>query len=76
MDNHGISYTMPDNSLDGISDPTKAQVHTKNIETGLRNIGKYRLQIYDDKTTGMHWHRHKTGAVHFEGYKKAGICSQ
>ncbi|MDR0724384.1 MAG: menaquinone biosynthesis decarboxylase, partial [Prevotellaceae bacterium] len=47
-------------------------VHTKDIETGLRNVGMYRLQIYDDKTTGMHWHRHKTGAVHFEGYKKAG----
>jgi 4-hydroxy-3-polyprenylbenzoate decarboxylase len=47
-------------------------VHTKDIETGLRNVGMYRLQIYDDSTTGMHWHRHKTGARHFEGYKKAG----
>jgi len=47
-------------------------VHTKDVETGLRNVGMYRLQIYDDSTTGMHWHRHKTGANHFEGYKKAG----
>jgi 4-hydroxy-3-polyprenylbenzoate decarboxylase len=47
-------------------------VHTKDIETGMRNVGMYRLQVYDDATTGMHWHRHKTGAVHFEGYKKAG----
>jgi 4-hydroxy-3-polyprenylbenzoate decarboxylase len=46
-------------------------VHTKDIETGLRNVGMYRLQVYDDATTGMHWHRHKTGARHFEGYKKA-----
>ncbi|MDR1581829.1 MAG: menaquinone biosynthesis decarboxylase [Prevotellaceae bacterium] len=47
-------------------------VHTKDIETGLRNVGMYRLQIHDDSTTGMHWHRHKTGARHFEGYRKAG----
>jgi 4-hydroxy-3-polyprenylbenzoate decarboxylase len=47
-------------------------VHTKDAETGLRNVGMYRMQVYDDTTTGMHWHRHKTGAVHFEGYKKAG----
>ncbi|MDR1338659.1 MAG: menaquinone biosynthesis decarboxylase [Prevotellaceae bacterium] len=47
-------------------------VHTKDVETGRRNVGMYRLQIYDDSTTGMHWHRHKTGARHFEGYRKAG----
>jgi 4-hydroxy-3-polyprenylbenzoate decarboxylase len=47
-------------------------VHTKDVETGLRNVGMYRLQVYDDSTTGMHWHIHKTGARHFEGYKKAG----
>jgi 4-hydroxy-3-polyprenylbenzoate decarboxylase len=47
-------------------------VHTKDVETGLRNVGMYRLQVYDDATTGMHWHKHKTGAIHFEGYKKAG----
>jgi 4-hydroxy-3-polyprenylbenzoate decarboxylase len=46
-------------------------VHTKDAETGLRNVVMYRLQVYDDATTGMHWHRHKTGAKHFEGYKKA-----
>ncbi|MDR1895683.1 MAG: menaquinone biosynthesis decarboxylase [Prevotellaceae bacterium] len=46
-------------------------VHTKDLETGLRNVGMYRLQIFDDATTGMHWHRHKTGAKHFESYKKA-----
>jgi 4-hydroxy-3-polyprenylbenzoate decarboxylase len=47
-------------------------VHTKDPETGLRNTGMYRLQVYDNATTGVHWHRHKTGARHFEGYKKAG----
>jgi 4-hydroxy-3-polyprenylbenzoate decarboxylase len=47
-------------------------VHTKDLETGLRNVGMYRLQVYDDSTAGMHWHRHKTGAKHFEGYRKNG----
>jgi 4-hydroxy-3-polyprenylbenzoate decarboxylase len=47
-------------------------VHTKDPETGLRNVGMYRIQIYDDSTTGVHWHRHKTGARHFNGYRKAG----
>jgi 4-hydroxy-3-polyprenylbenzoate decarboxylase len=47
-------------------------VHTKDITTGLRNVGIYRIQIYDDATVGMHWHRHKTGARHFEGYKRSG----
>ena len=47
-------------------------VHTKSLETGIRNLGMYRMQVYNDYTTGMHWHRHKTGAKHFEEYKKAG----
>lgn len=47
-------------------------VVTKDPETGIRNVGMYRMQIFDKLTTGMHWHRHKTGARHYEGYKKAG----
>jgi len=47
-------------------------VHTVDPETGNRNVGMYRLQVFDKNTTGMHWHRHKTGASHFEKYKKAG----
>jgi 4-hydroxy-3-polyprenylbenzoate decarboxylase len=31
----------------------------------------YRMQVFDDKTTGMHWHKHKTGARHFAQYKEA-----
>jgi 4-hydroxy-3-polyprenylbenzoate decarboxylase len=34
-------------------------------ETGKRNVGMYRLQVYDSCTTGMHWHRHKGGAQHY-----------
>ncbi len=47
-------------------------VHTVDPETGNRNVGMYRMQVFDKNTTGMHWHRHKTGASHFEKYKKAG----
>jgi 4-hydroxy-3-polyprenylbenzoate decarboxylase len=47
-------------------------VHTIDPETGNRNVGMYRMQIFDKNTTGMHWHRHKTGASHFAKYKKAG----
>lgn len=47
-------------------------VVTRDPETGIRNVGMYRMQILDKVTTGMHWHRHKTGARHYAGYKKAG----
>lgn len=40
--------------------------------TGKRNVGMYRMQVYDSKTTGMHWHRHKGGASHYrEGEARA-----
>lgn len=47
-------------------------VHTVDYETNTRNVGMYRIQIFDKKLTGMHWHKHKTGARHYEQYKKAG----
>jgi len=47
-------------------------VHTKDPETGVPNLGMYRMQVFDSKTTGMHWHMHKTGARHYREYKKAG----
>ncbi len=47
-------------------------VNTKDPVTGIRNAGMYRMQIIDNKTTAMHWHRHKTGARHFAEYKKTG----
>ncbi len=46
-------------------------VHTKDPVTGIRNIGMYRMQIFDERTTGMHWHKHKVGARHYREYKKA-----
>ena len=47
-------------------------VVSKDPETGDNNIGMYRMQVYDKKTTGMHWQRHKTGARHLEKAKKLG----
>lgn len=41
-------------------------VFTKDPENGKRNVGMYRLQVYDDTSTGMHWHKHHTGAEHYE----------
>ena len=41
-------------------------------DTGIPNMGMYRMQVFDSKTTGMHWHRHKTGARHYDGYKRTG----
>ncbi|MFN3528273.1 MAG: UbiD family decarboxylase domain-containing protein, partial [Candidatus Altarchaeaceae archaeon] len=37
---------------------------------GIRNVGMYRMQIFDEKTTGMHWHIHKDGARIFKKYEK------
>lgn len=51
---------------------TLPMVHTADPVTGIRNVGMYRMQVFDDHTTGMHWHRHKTGARHYEGYKTQG----
>lgn len=44
---------------------TLPTVFTHHPETGRRNVGMYRLQVYDRNTTGMHWHRHKGGAQHY-----------
>jgi 4-hydroxy-3-polyprenylbenzoate decarboxylase len=51
---------------------TLPMVHTIHPETGKTNVGMYRMQILDKNTTGMHWQLHKTGAKHFEAWKKAG----
>lgn len=47
-------------------------VYTKDRETGKRNCGIYRMQVYDNKTTGMHWQIHKHGAKHARQHLKAG----
>ncbi|MFT6849399.1 MAG: 4-hydroxy-3-polyprenylbenzoate decarboxylase [Sphingobacteriales bacterium] len=45
-------------------------IHTKDPNTGIRNVGMYRMQVFGPKLTGMHWHRHKVSARHFNEYKK------
>ncbi len=40
-------------------------VFTRNPETGKRNCGMYRMQVFDERTTGMHWQVHKQGAEHY-----------
>ena len=40
-------------------------VFSKNPDTGKRNCGMYRLQVFDESTTGMHWQTHKQGAEHY-----------
>ena len=43
-------------------------VFTKSLVTGKRNVGMYRLQIFDKNTTGMHWHIHKDGSHYYNEY--------
>jgi 4-hydroxy-3-polyprenylbenzoate decarboxylase len=47
-------------------------VVTRDPETGKRNVGMYRMQVFDKNTTGMHWHRHKGGAYHYHLAQKRG----
>lgn len=46
-------------------------VFSRSLADNKRNVGMYRMQIYDRNTTGMHWHIHKDGAHHFREYKEA-----
>ena len=57
---------------DGGAFITLPMVVTADPETGIPNLGMYRMQIFDNRTTGMHWHRHKTGARHYDAYKRLG----
>jgi len=45
-------------------------IHTKDPNTNSRNVGMYRMQVYGPRLTGMHWHKHKVSAKHFNEYKK------
>jgi len=48
-------------------------VHTRHPETGVRNVGMYRMQVFDKDKTGMHWHLHKNSAAHYREYKRLGM---
>lgn len=51
---------------------TLPTVFTKHPVTNKRNVGMYRMHVYDDRTTGMHWHTHKVGAEHYRQAERLG----
>jgi 4-hydroxy-3-polyprenylbenzoate decarboxylase len=51
---------------------TLPMVITRDPENGTRNVGCYRMQVYDPRTTAMHWQLHKTGRRHMRRYKEMG----
>jgi len=69
LDELPILKTWPE---DGGPFITLPLVITRDPETGMRNIGTYRMQVYDRRTTGMHWQRHKGGAQHHRIAERMG----
>ena len=51
---------------------TFAGIYSKDPATQVRNVGMYRVQIYDRKLAAMHWHMHHDGARHFREYQRRG----
>ncbi len=51
---------------------TLPQVITRDPETGIRNVGLYRLQVLGPRRLAMHWQLHKTATAHWRGYRKRG----
>jgi 4-hydroxy-3-polyprenylbenzoate decarboxylase len=54
---------------------TLPTVITRDPQTGTRNVGMYRLQVYDGRTLGMHWQIHKGGAEHQRSARRGGVAS-
>ena len=50
-------------------------VTTRDPKSGKRNLGMYRMQIYDERTTGMHWQRQKVAAEHARDRMRAAAGS-
>jgi 4-hydroxy-3-polyprenylbenzoate decarboxylase len=48
-------------------------VITRDPRTGKRNVGMYRMQVYDSRTTGMHWQRQKVAAEHYRERMRAAV---
>lgn len=66
LDKLPVIQCWPDDGGKFITLPT---VITRDPETGKRNVGMYRMHVYDNQTTGMHWQIHKDGADHFRKLK-------
>jgi 4-hydroxy-3-polyprenylbenzoate decarboxylase len=60
--------------LDGGPFITFPMVFSRNPQTGRRNCGMYRMQVYDDCTTGMHWQTQKQGAEHYRQLRNKGVA--
>ncbi len=48
---------------------TLGGIYTKNPDSGERNVGMYRVQLFEKKLAAMHWHMHHDGASHFRAYQ-------
>ena len=59
--------------MDGGQYITLPLVITRDPETGVQNYGIYRMQVYDRRTTGMHWQTHKVGAHHERIGRQLGL---
>jgi 4-hydroxy-3-polyprenylbenzoate decarboxylase len=51
-------------------------VITRDPKTGKRNVGMYRIQVFDERTTGMHWQRQKIGAEHYREALRRAAASE
>lgn len=57
---------------DGGAFITMGQIYTKSLDGEMKNVGMYRLQLFEDNTLGLHWQIHKDSSHFFHEYKKAG----
>jgi 4-hydroxy-3-polyprenylbenzoate decarboxylase len=51
-------------------------VTTRDPKSGKRNLGMYRLQVYDGQTTGAHWQRQKVAAEHYRQALRGKVSDQ
>jgi len=58
--------------MDGGPFITLPLVITRDPVSGARNVGAYRMQVFDRQTTGMHWQTHKVGAQHYQDSNRSG----
>jgi 4-hydroxy-3-polyprenylbenzoate decarboxylase len=72
MDRPSLSFLPVVKTWPGDGGPfiTLPLVFTNDPETGRRNVGMYRMHVYDETSTGMHWHIHKGGAQHYRGFRR------
>jgi 4-hydroxy-3-polyprenylbenzoate decarboxylase len=61
--------------LDGGRFITLPCVITRDPKSGKRNMGMYRMQVYDHQTTGMHWQRQKVAAEHLRERLRAAAVT-